>query len=618
MKKSIKYAGIAAATLLAVAPVAAPVVSQAASTDATSTDAPINTVSVKVAYVLTDAKGNALSKADNTKTTTDPTDYQYVSASKAYTGQAGSSVVLDNVLTSDYSVIGEVNDAGVQGTQGFATLDANKTSITLAKEGTMFIGVTKDNKVTDDQKDVDKAIAKFGAQFADRNADDVNAGQIEKNGNSIWSSIALGSANKTDVNTFNKNNVGFIDSVASSDYLSTLENHGAQVYFTATDAAGNTYDGQIGSFRDLQKAVNDSSKLPLNVKVFLRYNDLTTGLPTAYQQIAKFNITSDATDEMTQVNANFTDPLNVALNSKVAATQYVNNSNVTLKDQDGDSVATKDIALSNAYFDTYSDAMDAARKADVNGADGVTTGTTSQDDVDTSNDGEFKTSGTYYQVVSYYAKDSSSLSQFLAKYTTDPSGYAVYVNGKKASKGYDFTTASKTDGTNQVISFVRAINVSNNSSQWTTSSVDGVVTTKNAKDYYTLVNTDGNQIKNRALAKNSAWKADKVRTDQNGNKQYRVATDEWIDANDVTFGDAATVDTSALTDIQSVTGTVKLENASMVYFLYNKAGEQVKNRALSGNSAWKVINTAKDADGNTYYRVATDEWVMQGTGVSFN
>src|SRR5699024_2238407 len=110
-----------------------------------------------------------------------------------------------------------------------------------------------------------------------------------------------------------------------------------------------------------------------------------------------------------------------------------------------------------------------------------------------------------------------------------------------------------------------------------------------------------------------AWKADKVRSDQFGNKQYRVATGEWIDADNVTFGDSATDNNnnsaSGLTDVQSVKGVVSVGTPGFTYLLYSKDGKLIKNRALAGGTDWKFINTAKDSDGTTYYRVATDEWV---------
>jgi hypothetical protein len=211
----------------------------------------------------------------------------------------------------------------------------------------------------------------------------------------------------------------------------------------------------------------------------------------------------------------------------------------------------------------------------------------------------------------------TNLAQFITDYENDPTSNPIYVNGKVASEGADFNI----DTTKKTITFVRTVNVSSDASQWTYTKQSGIVTTKSTENYYTLVDNDNAIVGNRALGKNSSWLTDQYRTNQNGVKQYRVATGEWIDADNVTFSDKATTpseDGSALTDIQDHNGTVTLDApASFNYLLYSKDGK-VSNRALGGDSAWKVIQTAKDSQGRTYYRVSTTEWVMEGNGVHFN
>jgi len=625
LKKSIKYAGIAAATLLAVAPVAAPALASNVTTATTAKAAIGDAANITITYVEQDAQGNyigqdgktthATSDTDNTQIANTVADAKRIGTPQTLKGTVGTTDKLEKNITSGYKLANPttaVTDDGQAGTS-VATFNAAFTTFTpAATTGNVNVGVTKDGSITSDFNDFTKAKNNYASQFKDVSAEDVLANQND------WSTISLGLSRAATAAQFNERNAGLLDNVANASDMDKLAGRNTEVYFTAKDAKGNTYDGQTGSIADLQKAVAESGKTPITITIHYRYTGFDSNTPTDWDTLTTFKITPSDTDDMTQLNAAYTDPMEVALNSKVVSTQYVNNSNVTLKDNNNHSVSTSDISLSNVYYHTYSAAMDAARVAGVKGAYGVGNGDVSTDDIDTSINGEFKTAGTYYQVVSYFANDNSSLAKFLNKFSDDPNGYAVYVNGKKASAGYDFTDASNADGTSQVISFVRAIKVSNNTSQWTTASIDGVVTTKNDKAYYTLNNDEGSQVKNRALAKNTAWKTDKVRTDQNGNKQYRVATGEWIDANDVTYGEQGTTDnTSALTDIKSVDGKVTLDNAGFTYFLYNKDGDQLKTRALSGNTAWKVINTAKDAEGNTYYRVATDEWVMQGNGVNF-
>ncbi|WP_125567034.1 hypothetical protein [Companilactobacillus insicii] len=454
-----------------------------------------------------------------------------------------------------------------------------------------------------DQSEIDKGITDFGNQFGDQDASDVTF--AAKN------LIGLGKDNAVDLATF-QTNAGALLNTDNTAKLTKLKAQGAKVYVTATDFKGTTYDGTIGKdSSDLNSVMALDSYLPIKVTVYVQYNALDGTGYTPFKQAATFNLNKSDEDELTSVNAKFTTPLTVAKNSKVAATQLVNGSNVSLTDQNGDSIATDSITLGKGYFYTYSEAMKATDPdtGDVKEAD------ISLKDDETTLD-EFKTAGTYYQRVTYTAKSGSSLATLLGKFTTDPNGYSVYVNGKKASAGYDFVN------TDDTISFVRAINVSDSEAEWTTEKTSGVVTTKNDADYYTLKNNDNNSIKNRALAKNTAWKTNAVRTDQNGNKQYRVATGEWIDADSVTFSDKATDNNNGtgLTDIVKTKGVVVInKGANYVYPLFDANGDTIKGRAVSGdNTAWQVAATAKDADGNTYYKVATNEWVMGGEGVTFN
>lgn len=490
MKKSIKYAGIAAATLLAVAPVAAPVVSQAADT------------------ATTQAKN-----ADGSELTTAKTNF---------VNQFGNREDTDINLT-----------------------DANDTT------------------------------------------------------------LALGSGNDTPLETFQKNNKdnGIIKSVTTDDKLTALTDQDANVYVTATDNKGTVYDGTIGkSVSDLRSAMALDNYMPVTFTVYLQYKGLDNGAYTSYAKATSFTVSKSDSDELKSINAKFTTPLNVAKNSKTAATQLVNGANLSLTDQNGDSVATKAIELGSTYYYTYTAAM--------NG--NATTGVVSDSDI---KDGEFKTAGTYYQRVTYTAQTGSSLASLIAAYQDDPSSYTIYVNGKNASEGSDFTTKT---GDN-TITFVRAIKVADSEAEWTVTENKGVVTTKADTPYYTLVNDDNAKITNRALAKNTAWVTDQKRVDQDGNTQYRVATGEWIDANNVTFSDKATTDEGAYTDEQALNGKVTLDGpSSFIYMLYNDNGENISNRALAGDSEWYTDKKATNAAGVTVYHVATGEWVQAGNGVNYS
>lgn len=107
-----------------------------------------------------------------------------------------------------------------------------------------------------------------------------------------------------------------------------------------------------------------------------------------------------------------------------------------------------------------------------------------------------------------------------------------------------------------------------------------------------------------------------------GEVYYRVSTNEWVKASDVSYADKDdnTGDTAGLTNITDLPSgsTVSLAGPQgFVYSLYKTDGT-TGNRGLAGDSAWMTDKQATDSNGNTYYRVSTDEWIMQGTGVTFN
>lgn len=524
MKKSIKYAGIAAATLLAVAPVAAPVVSSTTNVQAATVD-----------------------DADATQAQNEINDFK------------GQFTNVDYVETA---------------TKGNTTAQAIEAMAT-------YFGEDHAGNISD----VQNAAVTAGSNFMNSPKSDVTYPQL------------------TDLNT--------------------------KVYFTATDASSKTYNGQSVGQKpsDVIAALKSDSRMPMTINVHFKSADLDSVLGS-YKDFS-FNINKTDDNELKTVSATFSNPISVAKNSKVNDTQLVNTNDVVLKDQDGNSLSVANIQFGAQYFSSYTDAINAAK------ADGFdpTKVTASDAKLDADNQlngdikgGEFKTAGTYYQTVTYTANKSSALDSFLSAYTdqntVDPD-YTVIVNGKNAVSGVDFANQpAATEGENAkgaTITFVRSIKVSDNEAQWTVTDNKGVVTTKSDTPYYTLVNDNGDKIANRALAKNSAWITDQKRVDQNGNTQYRVATGEWIDANNVTFSDKATTDEGAYTDEQALNGKVTLDGpSSFVYFLYNDNGEQISSRALSGDSAWFTDKKATNAAGVTVYHVATGEWVQAGNGVNYS
>ncbi|WP_338215225.1 SLAP domain-containing protein [Companilactobacillus muriivasis] len=112
-----------------------------------------------------------------------------------------------------------------------------------------------------------------------------------------------------------------------------------------------------------------------------------------------------------------------------------------------------------------------------------------------------------------------------------------------------------------------------------------------ATDNVVLYTEDGAVVKDRALGKNSTWKADKLMT-LNGVQYLRVATNEWVKLSDGL-------------EIESLNSAVTTKNQAR---LYSADGKLVSDRALAPNTAWRTDRKAT-INGKTMYRVATNEWV---------
>lgn len=152
---------------------------------------------------------------------------------------------------------------------------------------------------------------------------------------------------------------------------------------------------------------------------------------------------------------------------------------------------------------------------------------------------------------------------------------------------------------------------------WVEDNATGKVTVGNS---VASLYDDNNNLTNRAVAANSAWATDKSRVNsKTGLKQYHVSTHEWANADDVTFSGDENNGSNALGTIANLSGhhTVDLDGPSgFVYALFSSNGKR-SNRGLAGNTSWYTDKSATDGEGNTYYRVSTDEWIRVSSGVTF-
>jgi len=120
---------------------------------------------------------------------------------------------------------------------------------------------------------------------------------------------------------------------------------------------------------------------------------------------------------------------------------------------------------------------------------------------------------------------------------------------------------------------------------------------RDAVGLYSLTGNSLNYVKNRALAPGSDWFTDQMITLDNM-RYYRVATNEWAKATDVYVYEAVS----------------KILNTDKTTTLVNDEENNVKNRELAADTAWKVdqIDYLGDYQNpTTTYRVATNEFVKK-------
>ena len=151
---------------------------------------------------------------------------------------------------------------------------------------------------------------------------------------------------------------------------------------------------------------------------------------------------------------------------------------------------------------------------------------------------------------------------------------------------------------------------------WIYTSISGIVTTKSNQANYQLDNQNNSAVAGRELVKDSSWKTDQYRTNREGVKQYRVATGEWVDANDVVYEDA--VDTGIFRDGRKVSGIINLDRTNIFYDLYSRENEIIEDYSLGEETSWKTDYKAQDVNGDTYYHVGDNEWIKAEKGVHFN
>ena len=110
----------------------------------------------------------------------------------------------------------------------------------------------------------------------------------------------------------------------------------------------------------------------------------------------------------------------------------------------------------------------------------------------------------------------------------------------------------------------------------------------------TLYSAEGNVVTNRSLSAISDWFTDRTIT-INGEKYYRVASNEFVKASDVN-------------PYQAIHSYVRVNGSTGSTQLYDTQGNAVTNRKVTAQSAW-YTDQLVNINGTLYYRIATDEFI---------
>ncbi|WP_125760533.1 SLAP domain-containing protein [Companilactobacillus hulinensis] len=151
-----------------------------------------------------------------------------------------------------------------------------------------------------------------------------------------------------------------------------------------------------------------------------------------------------------------------------------------------------------------------------------------------------------------------------------------------------------------------ATSAMNNTSQNVNASSNLVGTVR--RNGGTLVDGNGNVINNRILGNFTSWKLGSQKS-INGVAYYKVATNEWVKASSLNItGQSVSTTSNSSTTIKTpgYIGTILKGGATIVDNNGNSTGKYLGNY-----TSWKV-SAKKVTNGNTYYRVATNQWVEAG------
>lgn len=198
--------------------------------------------------------------------------------------------------------------------------------------------------------------------------------------------------------------------------------------------------------------------------------------------------------------------------------------------------------------------------------------------------------GTWKENASSY-KDATAWLQ--GRYATSPI-YASTLN--KIIETYNLTqydNEASTGGTND------------NSVSGTKTTIDDAATVTNQKSATIYINANPNQIAaNRALDYNTKWHVSSKVVAADGTVYYQVAANEYVNANDVQLDSEKSNPQVKISDAAIVVNN----SGATVYSAANK--KAATDRVLPYQSSWITTAYVVDDDGNTFYFVGTDAYIL--------
>ncbi|WP_334352581.1 hypothetical protein [Companilactobacillus sp. HBUAS56257] len=382
------------------------------------------------------------------------------------------------------------------------------------------------------------------------------------------------------------------------------------------DKTRGTYGVSLGSKyflnSDLTGETNDASGAKINKA-------------NTYYRTVKFYLTSGAYDanDFAQIGGTYNESDNsVTFVQKIIASNYsaITHVNGVTIDQN---VLANDAVLHNASDISVVDRDNGSIIANNGvkfGTDFYTDKAATNKTTNIDSDGRFTKAGTYYQRVTVKLVDNGTNAYTFSgeNVSVDPDNNTVTfiraVTVKEASSTGGSTGGNTGGSTGTGGNSGNSGSTSGTGSStgtgdtWAYTDNSGVVTTKTDRQMYGLNNQNNDRITNRNLAENTSWKYDQIRTNESGVKQYRVATGEWIDANDVYLGYPQTNqdDDWIYTD---VSGIVTTKTNQRQYQLNDQANDVISSRNLKKDTSWKTDQYRTNKAGVQQYRVATGEWV---------